>query len=338
MSQLKSMIIVLLMLTSALVGCIGTDTTDLEQQITDLEQSKNQMNETIHNMEITLQERNTEIAILNSNVAMLQSLIKNAEAYRDSLLVLLENSNASNDELVLMIEDANYSILSLNSEIIQQNNQIRLWMAGCELRPLSEFINYSNTIPRSYTEMEIQYFSKIAMGSEFGGDGVIHKWNGNVTIQIHGSPSECDREYLDQTISELNRIQDGINLTIVSGDGDINLYFTTYASFELVESNYVYGNEGFFWCYWDTSGVINNANVFIRDDLADLYKNHLLKEELTQSLGLMNDADWFGDSIFFSYWSSTTDYAEIDKVLISMLYRNDIHSNMNSSEVLEILN
>jgi hypothetical protein len=316
MSQLKSMIIVLLMLTSALVGCIGTDTTDLEQQITDLEQSKNQMNETIHNMEITLQERNTEIAILNSNVAMLQSLIKNAEAYRDSLLVLLENSNASNDELVLMIEDANYSILSLNSEIIQQNNQIRLWMAGCELRPLSEFINYSNTIPRSYTEMEIQYFSKIAMGSEFGGDGVIHKWNGNVTIQIHGSPSECDREYLDQTISELNRIQDGINLTIVSGDGDINLYFTTYASFELVESNY----------------------VFIRDDLADLYKNHLLKEELTQSLGLMNDADWFGDSIFFSYWSSTTDYAEIDKVLISMLYRNDIHSNMNSSEVLEILN
>ena len=72
MNQLKPIIIVLLMLTSALAGCAGTDTTDLEQQIEDLQQSNDQMNETIYNMEITLQERNTEIATLNSNVAMLQ--------------------------------------------------------------------------------------------------------------------------------------------------------------------------------------------------------------------------------------------------------------------------
>ena len=75
MSQLKPMIIVLLMLTSALAGCTGTDTTDLEQQIEDLQQSNEQMNETIYNMEITLQERNTEIATLSSNVAMLQSCL-----------------------------------------------------------------------------------------------------------------------------------------------------------------------------------------------------------------------------------------------------------------------
>ena len=39
MSQLKPMIIVLLMLTSALAGCIEDDTTDLEQQIEDLQSS-----------------------------------------------------------------------------------------------------------------------------------------------------------------------------------------------------------------------------------------------------------------------------------------------------------
>ena len=87
------------MFTSALAGCTGTDTTDLQQQIADLEQSNNQMNETIYNMEITLQERNTEIATLNSNMAMLQSSIADAETYRDSLLVLLEDSNTSSDEL-----------------------------------------------------------------------------------------------------------------------------------------------------------------------------------------------------------------------------------------------
>ena len=48
MSQLKPIIIVLLMLTSALAGCTGTDTTDLEQQIEDLQQSNDEMNETIN--------------------------------------------------------------------------------------------------------------------------------------------------------------------------------------------------------------------------------------------------------------------------------------------------
>ena len=43
MSQLKPMIIVLLMLTSALAGCTGTDTTDLEQQIEDLQQSNDHL-------------------------------------------------------------------------------------------------------------------------------------------------------------------------------------------------------------------------------------------------------------------------------------------------------
>ena len=82
MSQLKPMIIVMLMLTSALAGCTGTDTTDLEQQIADLQQSNDEMNETINqqnqaNTELQTQidERNTEIATLNSNVVILHSSI-----------------------------------------------------------------------------------------------------------------------------------------------------------------------------------------------------------------------------------------------------------------------
>ena len=132
MNQLKPMIIVLLMLTSALAGCTGTDTTDLEQQIEDLQQSNDQMNETIYNMEITLQERNTEIATLSSNVAMLQSSIADAETYRDSLLVLLEDSNTSNDELESMIETANNSILTLQSDLVVQQDLVAQWQQTAE--------------------------------------------------------------------------------------------------------------------------------------------------------------------------------------------------------------
>ena len=120
MSQLKPMIIVLLMLTSALAGCAGTDTTDLEQQIEDLQQSNEEMSDTLYQrnqdnaeLQSQLEERNTEIATLNSNVAMLQSSIEDAETYRDSLLVLLENSNISNSELLANIAEFELSLSNL---------------------------------------------------------------------------------------------------------------------------------------------------------------------------------------------------------------------------------
>ena len=100
------MIIVLLMLTSALAGCTGTDTTDLEQQIADLQQSNDEMNETIN-------QQKEDIA--------------DAETYRDSLLVLLEGSNTSNDELESMIETANNTILTLQSDLAVQQDLVAEW-------------------------------------------------------------------------------------------------------------------------------------------------------------------------------------------------------------------
>jgi uncharacterized protein YjbI with pentapeptide repeats len=132
MSQLKSMIIVLLMLTSVLAGCTGTDTTDLDQQIVDLQLSNDEMNETIYNMEIILQERDTEIATLNTNVDLLQSSITDAETYRDSLLVRLEESNSSSEDLESMIEAANNSILTLQSDLIVQQDLVAQWQQTAE--------------------------------------------------------------------------------------------------------------------------------------------------------------------------------------------------------------
>jgi|TARA_B110000438_G_scaffold58378_1_gene58431 uncharacterized protein YjbI with pentapeptide repeats/lysophospholipase L1-like esterase len=120
------------MLTSALAGCAGTDTTDLEQQIVELQQSNDEMNETIYIMGITLQERNTEISTLISNVAMLQSSIIETETYRDSLLVLLENSNTSADELESMIEAVNITILTLQTGLIVQQNLVAQWQQTVE--------------------------------------------------------------------------------------------------------------------------------------------------------------------------------------------------------------
>ena len=49
-------------------------------------------------------------------------------------------------------------------------------------------------------------------------------------------------------------------------------------------------------------------------------KKHLLREELTQSLGLFNDTYDYPESIFYQEWTETNEYAPIDIELISMLY------------------
>ena len=52
----------------------------------------------------------------------------------------------------------------------------------------------------------------------------------------------------------------------------------------------------------------------------DQEQKHLLREELTQSLGLFNDSYKYPESIFYQDWTTTTEYAQIDRELIDMLY------------------
>ena len=50
------------------------------------------------------------------------------------------------------------------------------------------------------------------------------------------------------------------------------------------------------------------------------FQKHILREELTQSLGLFNDSEKYENSIFYDGYSTVTEYSEIDKELIDMLY------------------
>ena len=104
MSQLKPMIIVLLMLTSALAGCTGTDTTDLEQQIEDLQQSNDEMNETINQQ--------------NQDNLELRTLLEGLQLSLDDLDMELQQLN---DE---MNETINQQRQDLMDEINWANNTV----------------------------------------------------------------------------------------------------------------------------------------------------------------------------------------------------------------------
>jgi hypothetical protein len=58
-----------------------------------------------------------------------------------------------------------------------------------------------------------------------------------------------------------------------------------------------------------------------------------MREELTQSLGLMQDAHRYTNSIFQTDWTTVTEFAPIDRALIYLLYDPRLCSGMRTADV-----
>ncbi len=63
---------------------------------------------------------------------------------------------------------------------------------------------------------------------------------------------------------------------------------------------------------------------------SDVMQLHLLREGLTQSVGLARDSPRYPASIFQSELSQVTAYASIDKELIRLLYHPDMVVGVDS--------
>lgn len=65
---------------------------------------------------------------------------------------------------------------------------------------------------------------------------------------------------------------------------------------------------------------------------------HLLREELTQALGMAKDSDLYPNSIFNSNYSvDVTMYSDLDKAVIQMLYHPQMDVGLNEQQVDPIL-
>jgi hypothetical protein len=177
----------------------------------------------------------------------------------------------------------------------------------------------------NHSQESIDYFNEITLGSEFDGKRETpFKRDFDVKIYIDGEKPQYLVDELNKIVGELNDLINPIQFTIVNSKSQANtfVYFGSDQSFanrypEINEERLV-ENWGLFQTFTD------HADIFV-----DLYRTtdpeahkHLLREELTQSLGLFNDSYKYSESIFYQGWTTTTEFAEIDKELIDMLYNN----------------
>jgi hypothetical protein len=192
----------------------------------------------------------------------------------------------------------------------------------------------------------ISYFNEIALGFEFGNASEItRRWETDVNIFVAGVPSEPLTTELDLIINELNElISTNVQLSIVSNQSESNYFLflgdhISYSSLYPEIASVAVNNWGLFSVYWNASQEINRAHMYVDTERANLLEQrHLLREELTQSLGLAKDSDRYNNSIFSGSFSvKTTNYSAVDAELIRLLYHPDMKIGLGSGSVEAVL-
>lgn len=190
-----------------------------------------------------------------------------------------------------------------------------------------------------------KYFCEVALSSEFGRKyHRIRKWNKDISIFVTGLPSPYLEKELRIVISELNEIIPDIQLILVKDPrrANIKLLFGAAEDYVAIESHArarVKDNWGLVYVFPNWKGEIKKGSVYIdifraKDETA---QRHLLREELTQALGLLNDSWAYQESIFYQGWTTTTHYSDLDKKIIRMLYDERIKPGMKFKKVVAVL-
>lgn len=119
---------------------------------------------------------------------------------------------------------------------------------------------------------------------------------------------------------------------------NFDIFFVPESQFSRYEPSYLPTNYGFFWAWSDEQGYLRKAKVLISStSISQRERSHLIREELTQALGLMQDSFSHKDSIFYQDWTATTKFSALDQQLIQMLYRPDILPGMSQRQALKVL-
>ena len=74
--------------------------------------------------------------------------------------------------------------------------------------------------------------------------------------------------------------------------------------------------------------IINEATIYINKNLTGIEREDIIKEELTQVMGLTNDSKTQKDSLFYQYKYANPElynnmYSPLDKEIIEILYKDE---------------
>jgi hypothetical protein len=184
--------------------------------------------------------------------------------------------------------------------------------------------------PGGYTAEEIDYFTRTAFGAEIGTPSpFLRRWRpaSGPHLGLSGSPTPEDLVVLDEVTAEINALT-SLDVDIIDEPASVAVYFVPRSAFQSVLPEAQAGSDGFVWVWWGSDDHLTGATVLVATDISQPLRDHVIREEVTQMLGLLQDSDVYAESIFYRAYSEVTGYLPIDRVVIELLYRPELSAGM----------
>lgn len=189
---------------------------------------------------------------------------------------------------------------------------------------MNDTVSGTNSEKISHSDEAIKYYEEICLKTEDGRSYTNPmKWEKDVKIYVSGYRPDYMMSELDDIVSELNDLINPIDLEIVSSKSEANTFIFLGSDSDFKETYSFLKNKDLS----RTAGYFTikpeNAYLYVNMDKLDgdvEAQKSVLREELTQSLGLCNDSWEYPNSIFYQGWSTNTEYSDLDKEIIQMLY------------------
>ena len=231
----------------------------------------------------------------------------------------------------------------------------------------------------AYSDVDIaamNYMKEVTFGFEHDGSAseITRKWMNDVYVKLHAvnndgttaTPNASDYAELKSIVEELNSLIETINIALLTGGASdecvsethaamtsgtcwktgtpkptINFYVTTQARWETISNLDATGLGGQFSTTWSSSNMIlYRAMCWVKDSLTADQRKSLIREELTQALGLGKDSASYSTSIFYEDTGEpgwNTSFSELDKKIIKMVYDPRNKCGMTKDQAAEAL-
>ena len=190
----------------------------------------------------------------------------------------------------------------------------------------------------------LEAFDVCALSMEYPDAGAqqghLIRWSDGIRVYIGGNPTRKDLDIISAMFLNLAlRVPELPNITLVSREEDSNVQFWFVPLKQLGDflPGYVEGNWGYFHLNY-YNWMIREAQVGIATDVTDQKaRNHLIQEEFTGALGLLNDHFLYSDSILYQPWTTVQQPSEVDWLMLNILYSPRLSPGMDKDKIHSIL-
>ena len=191
-------------------------------------------------------------------------------------------------------------------------------------------------LPDIAVEDVILYFNEVCLDAEVNNGGnptVLQKWTIPICYRLFGDYTDEDLAALTGFADWLNTVEGfpGIWETETEWEANLRIHFSSQEEMLSLMGQNFSGMDGAV-TFWYDRDEIYDAVICIRTDLDQELRNSVILEELYNGLGPIQDTWLREDSIIYAGFSQPQELTEVDKLLLTLLYRPELQCGMDARE------